>query len=184
MMLLMSVYGIVKGFVDLVKMLVIGGGGTMALAATFAFSNFTGWATCTNVVKDVVKCWNLFMVVGVIVVVLMCFGSLKNFDGFVVVSVFGFFFMTYLILFIVFKLVVALVFVVLIVLYVNFLMFKKMVGVLLSCLFFYYVVILVCWVNSKLKNNGRNFFVAYVLALMSYLASALVGNFSVVYVVV
>ena len=107
MMLSTSVYGIVKGFADLAKMPATGGGGTTALAATLASSNSTGWATCTNAAKDAAKCWNPFTAVGVTAVALMCLGSLKNLDGFVAVSVLGPFFMTYLILFIVFKSVVA-----------------------------------------------------------------------------
>jgi sodium-coupled neutral amino acid transporter 9 len=184
MMLSTSVYGIVKGFADLAKMPATGGGGTTALAATLASSNSTGWATCTNAAKDAAKCWNPFTAVGVTAVALMCLGSLKNLDGFVAVSVLGPFFMTYLILFIVFKSVVASAPVAPIAPYANFSTFKKTAGVLSSCLFSHHAVIPVCRANSKSKNNGRNLLVAYVLALMSYLAPALAGNFSAAYVAV
>ena len=184
MMLSTSVYGIVKGFADLAKTPATGGGGTTALAATLASSNSTGWATCTNAARDAAKCWNPFTAVGVTAVALMCLGSLKNLDGFVAVSVLGPFFMTYLILFIVFKSVVASAPVAPIAPYANFSTFKKTAGVLSSCLFSHHAVIPVCRANSKSKNNGRNLLVAYVLALMSYLAPALAGNFSAAYVAV
>lgn len=181
MMLSTSVYSVVKGFADL-----RGSAGRQtlmrALVDADSSTNSTGWATCTNSLRDAAKCWNPESAIIVTAVLLLILGSFRHLDAFVAMSVFGPFFMSYLICFIVFNSVVANAPVTPIEPIANFSTVRKTAGLLTSCMFSHHAVVPICRANRQSKNNARNVAIAYVLTFISYVTPAIAGNFSASYV--
>ena len=161
MMMSTSVYGVVKGLADLVS--------HQQSSRDFAMENdFLCWTPVTAI----------FITAGILLVL----GSFNNMEFFVGMSALGPFFMTYLIIFMVFKSVVAEKPVLPIAPFAAWATARKTAGVLANCLFSHHAVNPVF--RSHSKRNLRNLFIAYFLTIFSYLLPAIAGNFSAEYVAV